>query len=157
METPLSTLLAEKNGTVYCVSPSDTVQDAVLVMNDHHIGSVVVMDGDILVGIFTERDVLRRIVEKGLSSATTLISQVMTADVTTVTPATKFHEAMDLITTRRHRHLPVLDEGRLVGLVSVRDILQSVSHSFEVEAAHLWSYISGDNPYIASELHEVVA
>jgi CBS domain-containing protein len=157
METPISTLLAEKNDTVYCVSPSDTVQDAVLVMNDHHIGSVVVIDEGQLVGIFTERDVLRRVVEGDLDSAKTLVSQVMATEVTTVSPSTRFHEAMDLITTRRHRHLPVMDEGRLVGLVSVRDILQHVSHSYKVEVGQLWNYITGENSHVESDVYEVVA
>jgi len=145
MDTPISTLLSEKKNRVHSVSPNDTVRVAVLVMNDHHVGSVMVVNEGNLVGIFTERDVLQRIVAYGLDASITRISQVMTRELTTITPATEVNEALELITARRHRHLPVVEDGKLVGLISIGDIMRFLSDSFEMEAGSLWSYITGDN------------
>ena len=156
METPISTLLSEKKNNVFSVSPNDTVQVAVLVMNHHHIGSVVVVDEGKLVGIFTERDVLQRIVAGGLDATSTRISQVMTRELTTVTPATELNEALDLIASRRHRHLPVLEDGNLVGLISIGDITRYLSDSFELERGSLWSYLTGDNSLEVAE-YQLVA
>ena len=155
MKTPVSTLLLEKKNSVYSVSPNSTAQDAVQVMNDHHIGSVVVVDDDQLVGIFTERDVLQRIVASNLDPSRTRISQVMTTKLTTITPQTEVYEAMELMAKRRHRHLPVIEDGKLVGLISIGDATRYVSHSFDAEAGSLWSYISGDNSLEVADFHLV--
>jgi len=145
MKTPISTLLSEKKNCVFSVSPNDTVQVAVLVMNHHHIGSVMVVDEGKLVGMFTERDVLQRIVAGGLDASIIRISQVMTQELTTITPATDVNEALELITTRRLRHLPVIEDGNLVGSISIGDIMRFLSDSLEMEVGSLWSYITGDN------------
>ncbi|MCZ6671740.1 MAG: CBS domain-containing protein [Verrucomicrobia bacterium] len=149
MKSPLSTLLSEKQGSVYSVSPNTTVQDAAQMMNDHHIGSVVVLDETKLVGIFTERDVLKRIVMKDLDPSNTLVSQVMTKKITTVSPTTSVHKAMEMMATLRLRHLPVMKDDKLVGVISIRDLTGYISQSFKFETDTLWSFITGDYPNTA--------
>jgi CBS domain-containing protein len=115
-------ILARKGPHVHAIDPQATVSQAVEVMNELRIGSLVVIDGEELVGIFTERDVLRRVVAACGDPRTTLVSEVMTRDLVTVEPATSLAIAMSLVTEHRCRHLPVVEDGRLVGLVSSGDL-----------------------------------
>ena len=119
----LGDLLATKGHDVASVQPSDTVLQAANLMNDTNIGGVVVLEGDRLAGIFTERDVLRRVVAQGLDPATTPVAEVMTTPVITCPPELSLDECAALMTTRGVRHLPVQDQGRLTGLVSIRDLM----------------------------------
>jgi CBS domain-containing protein len=146
MKVPVSTLLAEKSNSVYSVSSDVSVQEAVLEMNRYRVGSIIVMDGEKLSGIFTERDVLHRVVAAGLDPLKTPVTQVMTQNVETVAPETSIDEAMELITTKRHRHLPVVEESKLIGLISIGDITRWISQSNENEAQSLWHYITGSYP-----------
>ncbi len=146
MKVPISTLLAKKGASVYSVSSGVTVKEAVLEMNRHRVGSVIIMDGDKLCGIFTERDVLQRVVAAGLDPLKTPVIQVMTQNVDTVSPETSIDEAMELITTKRHRHLPVVEESKLIGLISIGDITRWISQSNENETQSLWHYITGSYP-----------
>jgi CBS domain-containing protein len=116
--------ILERKGTqVQTVGKDATVLQAALLMNEHHIGSLVVLDDDRVVGIFTERDVLRRIVAERRDPATTRVAEVMTTDVYCCTPQTSLDEARAAIRDRRVRHLPVCGEGgRLAGLVSIGDL-----------------------------------
>ena len=150
MKTPLSTLLSEKQGGIYSVSPDATVREAAHMMNNHHIGSVVVLEETKLVGIFTERDVMKRIVMNSLDPSVTLVGQVMTEKVTTVTPTITVGKAMELMVTMRLRHLPVMKDGELVGVISIRDLTGYISNSFEFETATLWSFINGGFPHAVS-------
>jgi CBS domain-containing protein len=118
----ISHILARKGPHVHAIDPQATVAQAVEVMNELHIGSLVVIEGDELVGIFTERDVLRRVVAACVDPRTTPVANVMTRDLITVEPLTSIAIAMSLITEHRCRHLPVVDGGRLVGLVSSGDL-----------------------------------
>ena len=117
MNTPISALLERKSAGVHAVKPTMTVAEAVAEMNRHRVGSIVVLDGDRLAGIFTERDVLKRIVGAGLDPKTARIAEVMTTNLVTVTPETTVQEVMELFTEKRCRHLPVLADGRMVGLI----------------------------------------
>lgn len=144
MHTPVSTLLAEKRHEVLSVGPESTVLDAVQLMNVHRVGSVIVLDHNKLVGIFTERDVLRRIVAERVDPAKALVRDVMTSDLVTVGSDTEVQQAMALISERKLRHLPVVDHGELVGLVSAGDINRHVTQIFKAEAGSLMSYITGD-------------
>jgi len=116
-------ILARNGPTLISVRPPDTVLRAATLMNDEGIGGVLVMEGDDLAGIFTERDVLRRVVAGGLDPARTTVGEVLTSSVVTCEPQTTIDECAALMTARHIRHLPVREAGRLVGLVTIGDIL----------------------------------
>ena len=126
MEAPVSQILAYKGTRVECVASTATVCEAVARMNDRNIGAVVVLDGERPIGIFTERDVLTRIVGRRLDGARTSVTEVMTRSLVTISPATTVHDAMRIVTDTRCRHLPVLHEGQLVGLISIGDLTRWV-------------------------------
>lgn len=143
MNTAISSLLAAKGGALRTVPTTYTVSEAVGEMNRHRIGSVLVMNGTRLAGIFTERDALTRVIGADLDPLTTPISKVMTAGIITVTPTATVQEVMDLFAEKRCRHLPVLDEGRLVGLISIGDVSRWVASMHRAEAESLRQYIGG--------------
>lgn len=145
MNTPLSHLLSQKGPSVTTVSPSTTVSDAVRIMNQFHIGAVLVIDDeDRLVGIFTERDVLSRIVGRGADPKSTQVQAVMTTKLITTTRESTVDEAMELFMERRIRHLPVLNDGALAGIISIGDINRCLLEENRQEARHLRRYIHGD-------------
>lgn len=116
-------LLAEKDDLrLFCVAPSASVLMAVRTMNEENIGAVLIMDQDGLVGIFTERDVMVRVVGYGRDPTATSVSDVMTSAVYSVEPATTVDEALRVMSDRRHRHLPVMEHGQVRGLVSMGDL-----------------------------------
>jgi CBS domain-containing protein len=119
----LRDVLALKGSDLIAVQPTDSVLRAANLMNERNIGAVVVLDGDRLAGIFTERDVLRRVVAQALDPATTRVSEVMTTPVITCPPELSIDDCAVLMNSRRVRHLPVQDSARLVGMVSIRDLL----------------------------------
>ena len=150
MNTPLSHILSQKSAAVTTVAPSATVSEAVRIMNQFRIGAVLVTDaGGRLVGIFTERDVLSRIVGRGLDPATTPVQAVMTMKLITTTPGGTVDEAMTIFMERRIRHLPVLDHGALAGMISIGDINRRLLEENRQEARHLRDYINGGVPSIA--------
>ena len=119
-----------------------TVAEAVAEMNRHRVGSVLVLDAGRLVGIFTERDVLRRVVGASVDPQRTLVADVMTTGVITISPEASVEETMVLFTEKRCRHLPVLDQGKLVGTISIGDITRWMADSHRAEAEHLKNYIT---------------
>ena len=146
MNTSISNLLERKGPVVHAVAPTLSVYDAVAEMNRHRIGAIVVLDGERLVGIFTERDVLRRVVGAGLDPKRALVADVMTSGVLTISPDTAVDEAMLIFTEKRCRHLPVVADGRLIGVLSIGDITRWMSDAHRAEAEHLKNYISGGLP-----------
>lgn len=130
----ISDILAGKGGDVIRIGADATVFDAVKAMVEANVGALLVTDGDEIVGIFTERDYLRRIAVEGRRSRTTLVSEVMSAPVICVTSDTPVEESMALMTDRRIRHAPVTDEGKLVGMISIGDLVkfQTELQSFEI-------------------------
>jgi CBS domain-containing protein len=142
----LSTLLEHKSPVIHSVSCTATIAEAVREMNRHKIGSVIVMDGGALAGIFTERDVLTRVVCADLDPKTTPVSQVMTSGVLTVSPETTIEEVMNLFHDKRCRHLPVLDHGRLAGVISIGDISRFMAGVHAMECEQLKQYIAGGYP-----------
>ncbi len=142
----ISAVLADKGRNVYTVSPRATVQQAVREMNEKGIGALLVVDYDLPVGIFTERDVLSRVVGGGLDPGSTTLDAVMTRDLIVVEPTTSVEQAMAIMTMKRFRHLPVVDGGHVVGLVSIGDLTRWVSLNQEVEIQHLVDYITGRYP-----------
>ena len=116
-------ILARKGSTLISVRPADTVLRAATLMNDEGIGGVLVMEGDELAGIFTERDVLRRVVAAGRDPARTAVREVLTSSVVTCGLQTTIDECAALMTARHIRHLPVREPSGLVGLVTIGDVL----------------------------------
>ncbi len=116
-------LLARKGGDVISIAPSDTVLAAAQTMNQHSIGGLVVLEGGALLGVFTERDILRRVVAGGRSPADTKVREVMTSPVITCVPDTSIEECGAILSGKRIRHLPVTDARGLIGLVTSGDLL----------------------------------
>ncbi len=129
-DTMSSLLNEKKNGaTLVSVTSSGVVVDAVRAMNAANVGAILVMDGSKLAGIFTERDVLVRVVGAGRDPTSTLVSEVMTATVRSVKLTTTVEDALQLMSSKRHRHLPVLEDGRVHGMVSMGDVTRWVIRS----------------------------
>lgn len=143
MNTPISALLERKGSAVHAVSPDVTVFEAVEEMNRHRIGSIVICEHKQPVGIFTERDVLQRVVGGGADPRATRVREVMTSGLITITPDTTIEETMTLFADKHCRHLPVTAGGELVGLISIGDISRWVADLNRAEAEHLKNYIAG--------------
>jgi len=146
MQNTLADVIAVKGRTVHSVAPEATVLDAVRAMNGEKIGALLVRDGEEVVGIFTERDVLCRVLDSGRDPAATKVSEVMSTELVAVQPSTRVEEAMAVITEKRCRHLPVLDDGELVGLVSIGDLTRWVSRHQEGHIQDLVNYITRKYP-----------
>ena len=143
MQTKLRELLKHKGRVVHSVAPESTVRDAVRLMNRQRIGAVLVFDEGKLAGIFTERDVLVRVVDAQRDPRTTLIREVMTDNLVTVSPEMRVGEALRLVTERRIRHLPVMEERQLAGLISIGDLSNWCTQFLQAEVDELERYISG--------------
>jgi CBS domain-containing protein len=143
MDTPVAALIERKGSAVHSVASTITVAEAVAEMNKKRIGCIVIIDEGRIAGIFTERDVLRRVVGADVDPKTTLVGDVMTRNVHTIPPGTTVEETMALFAERRCRHIPVVDRERLCGLISIGDISRWVADASKAEADHLKNYISG--------------
>ncbi|MBA3848615.1 MAG: inosine-5-monophosphate dehydrogenase [Opitutus sp.] len=143
MNTSIATLLEHKGGAVKTVPVSFSVSEAVKEMNRHKIGCVLVMDGERLAGIFTERDVLTRVVAAELDPKTTPVTRVMTGNVLTASPDATVQQMMDIFAEKRCRHMPVTKDGRVIGMISIGDVSRWVSIENRAEAESLRQYISG--------------
>ena len=147
MNDPVHHILDDKGRTVHTISPGESVTAAVAEMNRQGVGALVVVDGDRPVGIFTERDVLVRVVGEGVDAAKLTVREVMTPDLVTIRPTTTVTEAMMVVTERRCRHLPVLDgDGRLTGLISIGDLTRWTVRGQERRIEDLYDYITGAYP-----------
>ena len=142
----VSTLLNEKGLSVHCVTEDVTVEAAVAEMNRQRIGAILIKNADKMTGIFTERDVLTRVVSGGRDPKVTPVREVMTSDFQWITPETSVGDAMQLITDKRVRHLPVLDDGKLIGLLSIGDVTRWLLKVNEMEAENLRRYLFGEYP-----------
>jgi CBS domain-containing protein len=147
MNTRIRDILRRKGEDVYSVGPLATVIDAVNAMNDHHVGSVLVCEGGEPVGVFSERDVLVRVVAAHRDPRQTLVRDVMTTRLYTATPDDTLLDVMGLMTERRCRHVPVMEADRLIGLVSIGDLTKAIQYNLHQEVRELSSYIGG--PYLS--------
>ena len=136
-------IIKRKGGQVIAVSPNASVLDALKLMAEKNIGGVLVMEGEKLEGIFTERDYARKIILKGKTSAEAKISEVMVSSLITVTPDHDTSQCMQLMTDKTIRHLPVIEEGKLVGVISIGDVVKSVIEEQQNVIQHLEQYIAG--------------
>jgi CBS domain-containing protein len=136
-------LLDSKGRDIISVSADTTVLDAIKLMADKAVGSLLVMQGDTLQGIVTERDYARKVIIKGRSSESTAVGEIMTADVHTATSQETVNDCMTVMTKRKIRHLPVVDDGAVTGMISIGDLVQAIISDQQEEIEHLEHYISG--------------
>ena len=136
-------LLESKGGDVFGVAPDEAVLAAIRAMAERHIGALLVMQGGELVGIVSERDYARKIILKGRSSSDTPVRDIMTAPVITVGPTDSIETCMRLCTDRRVRHLPVVDGGKVVGMLSIGDLVKAVISEQGAQIEQLQRYIAG--------------
>ena len=140
----LKQLLADKHRPLAVVSPSDSVFHALTVMSQNNVGALLVLEGEQLVGVFSERDYARKIILQGKSSKETLVREIMSDKVAYVTPTTTLDECMALMTEKHFRHLPVLDDdSNVVGMISIGDLVKETISSQKFLIAQLERYISG--------------
>ena len=138
----LAEILGEKSGDVIRIGGDATVYEAVLAMVEANVGALLVTEGDEISGIFTERDYLRRIAVEGRRSRDTSVSEVMSSPVLVVTPETTVDETMALMTDRRIRHAPVVEDGALVGMISIGDLVKFISKKQSFQIQYLTDYIT---------------
>lgn len=135
-------LLEGKGYQVWSITADKSVYDALRLMGEKEIGALTVMDGDKLVGILSERDYARKVVLKGKTSRETLVSEIMSSPVLSTRPDQSVTECMALMTDKRIRHLPVLDNGKLIGMISLGDLVKSIIDDQQFKINQLESYIS---------------
>ena len=137
----LKQLLSAKGGQVFSIGPDAMVIEALQLMAQKDIGALVVLDGGKLAGILSERDYARKVILRGKSSQDVPVREIMTADLITVDPAKTIEDCMALVTHRRVRHLPVVEDGTLIGVVSIGDLVKEVIAEQEQTIKQLESYI----------------
>ena len=138
---PVSELLKKREGTLWHVRPETSVYEALQLLADYEVGALMVMEGGALVGVFSERDYTRKIALQGRNSRTTPVADIMTRQVLTVTPGTTTREAMMLMSQRKVRHLPVLEATTVLGMISIRDILDDIIEDQASTIEQLETYI----------------
>jgi CBS domain-containing protein len=136
-------LLDRKGRHIVSVVPDTTVLEAITLMADKTIGSLLIMENDELLGIVTERDYARKVIIKGRSSKTTLVSEIMTTGVFTSSSSETVNSCMALMTEKRIRHLPVVEDNQVVGMVSIGDLVAAIISDQQEEIEQLGQYISG--------------
>ncbi len=141
--TLLSQLLDNKGHAVHAIAPGASVIDAIRSMADNHVGALLVMENQQLVGIVSERDYARKVILLGRASATTAVREIMSSPVFTIAPDETVDDAMRLMTDRRIRHLPVVRGGKVIGVLSIGDLVKSVIEEQQHTIEDLRSYIHG--------------
>jgi len=136
-------LLHQKGGKICSIHPEATVFEAVAKMAENDIGSLLVIEGEALIGIITERHYARNVVLKGKTSPTTTVREIMERDVITVRPEQSVEECMALMTDRRVRHLPVIEDKKIIGIVSIGDLVKSIIDGQKFRIDQLEHYICG--------------
>ena len=146
MVETVRSILKTKGNQVWGLHPDATVFEAIALMAEKGVGALVVLNGDRLAGIISERDYARKVFLKGHSSKHMLVRDIMTEDLVTVTPEHTVAECMRMMTVERVRHLPVLEAGRLSGIVSIGDVVRAIISVQADTIRQLNSYIAGDYP-----------
>jgi CBS domain-containing protein len=139
----VSQILEKKGGMVLSVAASETVFDAISLMAEVNIGAVLVQENDNISGIFTERDYLQRVALKSMSSKETKVSEVMTHPVISAEPDDSVQQCMETMTTCHCRHLPIVENGKLLGIVSIGDLVKTMLDEKQAEVEKLNEYITG--------------
>ena len=138
---PVSELLKGRQGALRTVRPDLSVFEALQLLAEYEVGALVVMDGARMVGIVSERDYTRKVALQGRNSRETRVSDIMTTNVYKVGPGTRTRDCMALMREKRIRHLPVVDGDRVLGMISIRDLMDDLIHDHEMTIAQLESYI----------------
>ena len=146
MAETIASILRNKGGEIWSVHPDETVYDAIALMADKGIGALLILSEGKLVGVFSERDYARKIILQGRSSKTTSVREIMTGDPITVTPDHTIDECMRIITHHRVRHLPVMDGDKLLGVISIGDLVNAIIAAQAQTIDHLHTYITGGYP-----------
>lgn len=139
---PVSELLSKRSSTLWLVKPDDTVFDALKLLADYEIGALMVMENGKLVGIMSERDYTRKIALQGKNSKEALVREIMTKEVLVIAPDTRTRHCMTLMSERRIRHLPVMNGDTVIGMISIRDIMDDIIADHELTISQLESYIN---------------
>jgi len=139
----VDSIVKQKPGNVWSISPDQSVYEAIREMADKQIGALLVMSQDALVGIISERDYARKVILMGRSSKNTRVKEIMTSRVVCVTPAHTLDECMALMTEHRIRHLPVMKDQKVVGILSIGDLVKWIISEQEATIRHLEHYITG--------------
>ena len=139
---PVSELLKKRNSSVYQVTPSVTVFEALRLLAEYGVGAMIVMDKGKLVGVVSERDYTRKIALQGRNSKETTVADIMTRDVVTVTRQTGTRACMALMSQKKIRHLPVMDGAKVVGMISILDIMDDIIADHEQTISQLTTYIN---------------
>jgi len=136
-------LLDSKGRHIISVAPDSSVLDAIKLMAEKTVGSLVVMNDEELVGIITERDYARKVIIKGRSSETTRVAEIMSPNVLTTSSAETVNTCMEMMTELRIRHLPVVEDNRIIGMISIGDLVEAIISDQQEEIEQLEQYISG--------------
>lgn len=144
MSLSVQQLLNHKPSGIYAIRPDASVLEALELMAREDISAVLVMEGDALKGIFTERDYARKVILRGRNSRDTVVRELMTSQLLTVTKEQTIEDCMSLMTNKHVRHLPVVDADKVIGLISIGDVVKSVIAGHEETIQQLAGYIAGD-------------
>jgi CBS domain-containing protein len=139
----IGAILNQKSREIFSVSPDSTVHDAVAMMDEKNVGALLVMKGKQLVGMISERDYTRKVMLRGKRSADTKVSEIMSSNLTVAHPSEGVEECLRVMTDKRFRHLPVVDGDKVVGVISIGDLVKHVISVQNATIAHLESYIHG--------------
>ena len=143
---PISSVLIHKTSALWSIAPEATVFEAIKLMADKNIGSLLVLSGGRLAGVFTERDYTRKIALQGKTSKETRVREIMTGEVITVTPDDSVEECMRLMTNHRVRHLPVVEGANVIGIVSIGDLVNWIISTQNAHIEQMEQYIAGSVP-----------
>lgn len=143
---PVSAVLKQKGTQLWAIAPEASVFDAIQMMAEKNIGALLVMTGERLLGIVSERDYTRKVALRGRASKETQVSEIISTPVLSTTPSHSVEECMRLMTTQRVRHLPVLENGKVVGVVSIGDLVNCIISAQSLAITQLENYITGQYP-----------
>ena len=139
----ITDVLKTRDDNIWSIASQETAYKALEIMANKDIGALLVIDEEQLVGIFSERDYTRKVILKGKSSKKTTVGELMTSPVFTISPEKSIEECMILMTAKHCRHLPVIESGKLIGVVSIRDVVSTIITTQKVEIEDLRTYIAG--------------
>ena len=141
--TTIRQILGIKGGEIWSVTPDETVYNAIRLMAEKNVGALMVLEGDHMRGIVSERDYARKVILKGKSSKETHVKEIMTSELITIGPDQSIEECMGLMTHKHIRHLPVVDNEKLMGVISIGDVVKAIISEKELTIKHLENYITG--------------